>query len=328
MFLLASFIWLFMQFCAQNNLLAQSPINSSQETATLPKLPSLPEIPLPPTELASSDQSRRADARLLLLKSTKQLAYGPPLEATIRQRVWVADKTSVGVGLYQQMGQGQGKYRVEMVLPLGELKSELVQINDGHLAWSSKRTGNDLQIWRVDVMRLDDLTSQHERDALPPRLRVIGIIELLDALARDYDLELAKGVLNEQPVWIARGFLNPAAEHRLRTKRGGTLPKYVPNYVQIALNASDPTFPLMPLRIEYWQGNPQDVATNKTTKVTTFPQPIGLWEVTKYQAWASPDIRRFQFPADRLDVDPENRTELYAQRFTTNRTAVMLPERR
>jgi hypothetical protein len=325
--LLAKFIWLLSIICFHGGAAAQTNSANSllitEKLPDLPSLPSLPELAPPKSPSERKANSQGSDAHDLLKNTAERIAYGPPVEATIRQRVWVEDKTIVGVGHYQQLGQGQGKYRLEMVLPLGETKSELVQINDGHLAWSSQRTGDTIRIWRVDVLRLDDLAADRDRERLPPRMRVIGIIELLDALSRDYQLELAKGVLNEQPVWIARGQLRVHAVQRLSAARGlSKLPKYVPDFVQIAIAAGDATIPLMPVRIEYWHGNPQD-----SHDPEHLPRAIGLWEVTKYQVWAQPDERRFQLPAERLNVDAENRTHEYADRFINNRSVAMLPTR-
>ncbi len=292
-------------------------LGGDQEPAQPPQFPSLPKAPesfgaFPAAGNAGRSKlaPRNTAGNVLLEQSIQQLVNGPPLEVKIRQRVRVADKAMVGIGRYVQAGRGQGKYRSEMVMSLGDSRCTLLQVNDGHLAWSRQKTGNDLKVWRVNVLRLEELSPSLNPQA-PQRLRVVGVAELLDALQRDYELELARGMLDGQAVHVARGELSEAARQRLLSARADaqTLPSYVPDHVIVVLSREATPVPLLPLRIEYWSGDP-DPEAGELAKATR----VGLLELTEAKALDQVDAANFEFSADRIP-EYEDRTSVYATRY-------------
>lgn len=227
-------------------------------------------------------------ARRLLARVIEQIALGPAFDAKFRQRVWVGGREVIGVGTYEQAGDGSGWFNMQVAMHDGDGKHTLQQISDGRLAWTREQIGDDVSLQRVDVGRLDQwvhsgansavsapvyrgsLTSgnatdhrqttarrDHLVDHLPPSVRVGGWTEMLESIAADHDLQVVSGRLEDRDVWIIRGSMRPdIREARLEEFGTPTWPELCPTQVVVAIaKAASPETGFgqgLPLRIEFW----------------------------------------------------------------------------
>ncbi len=303
---------------ATNTLIANSGTRSSEPPppAEYPSLPSLPSGTLPPgfastpKDFSPLGIKTRGQGNTLIEQALRQLISGPPLEVKTRQSVRVANQSMVGVGRFIQAGRGQGRYRNDLVISLGDARCTLVQVNDGQLAWSSETVGDIQRVWRVNVMRLDEAlvkpNEMTQRTSPLPSQTIVGLVELLHALNRDYVLETARAVLMQQSVDIARGPMSEQAIRRITNNRGvsNQLPEYFPDYVVIACSREPLPVPHLPVRIEYWHGDP-------TIKNATKPAVrVGLLEYPEVHEVEDLNPALFEFPVDRI-TDYEDRTNEY-----------------
>lgn len=210
-------------------------------------------------------------ARQLLARVIEQIALGPAFDAKIRQRVRVGDREIIGVGTYEQAGDGSGWFNLQVAMHDGDGKHTLQQISDGRLAWTREQIGDEVTLQRVDVGRLDQwvqsavapvyhheiISSDPVADHLPPSVRVGAWTEMLERIAADHDLTLASGRLEQREVWIVRGKLR-ADVRALRLTEFGTetWPELCPTEIVVAIAKSvSPETGFgkgLPLRIEFW----------------------------------------------------------------------------
>ncbi|MCM2370547.1 hypothetical protein [Aporhodopirellula aestuarii] len=232
-----------------------------------------------PTAAVMTDPARRLLARVI-----EQIALGPAFDAKFRQRVWVGGREVIGVGTYEQAGDGSGWFNMQVAMHDGDGKHTLQQISDGRLAWTREQIGDIVRLQRVDVGRLDQWihgTGNHEITApvhreetpqppqlgshLPPSVRVGGWTEMLESIAADHDLEIVSGRLEDRDVWIVRGSLRANVRETRLAEFGTTAwPELCPTHVVVAI-AKTPSQETgfgqgLPLRIEFWT-DPIDVAT-------------------------------------------------------------------
>jgi hypothetical protein len=295
--------------------LATKGFGQGPRTASAANLPdqnpiSLPRFPGVPDELS---QGRRPGlpatepARQLMLNGMKGFAYGPALEATLAQRATIAGKSIRLIGQYMQLGTGRCK------LVLRDTVSApndccMLQVNDGHLAWTWRKLDNQtVDVERVDVLKLDESINLG-RGEIPARFRVAGLVETLDSILRDYVLQLAKAELEGKSVYVVRGSLHGQSRRRLLQNWGGAdLPEFIPDYVRVIFAVEPEQMIVVQLqRIEYWRGNPDQVSG-----IEVKPQLCGVLEVTDYRPLTTGDELQFSFPSEKSRLDHINRTEDY-----------------
>lgn len=266
--------------CLQRSLLAFTCL------AALPLAVQAPWAHADPATPAFRSDSTDPRASLLVARTLERLALGDAFDAKLRQRIWVGGREVVGIGRYEQSGEGSGRLSLEMTIHDGDSRHELRQISDGKLAWFRSQVGDAISLRRVDVGRIKEIYQELSRpndpllgnrqggvvlasaarrgemaDPVAPWLRVGGLVELLDRIAEDYDLRITQGKVDGVPVWILRGSLNVDARDRImRDRSPGDWPALCPHEVRVAIAAvgDDSGFGVgLPLRIEYWSEPPR-----------------------------------------------------------------------
>lgn len=214
-------------------------------------------------------------AALLATRTIERLALGDAFDAKLRQRTWVGGREVVGIGRYEQSGEGSGRLSLEMTIHDGDSRHELRQISDGKLAWFRSEVGELVTLRRIDVGRVKELHHELTRSTDPtavfptpakepadrnkivsPWMRIGGLIELIDQIAQDFDLRVTRGKVDDKPVLILRGSINEEAKLRIRKSDAASdWPALHPYEVRVAIAAvGDETgFGVgLPLRIEFW----------------------------------------------------------------------------
>ncbi len=262
-------------------------------------------------------------AKKLMRRVVFQLASGPAFESKVRQRVWAFGREVVGVGTYEQSGQGSGQFNFQMTMHDGEGKHSLQQISDGRLAWTRTEIAEALSLKRVDVARLDEWTeSVSTGDQLPPRLRVGGWIEMLESIERDYELSVASGKLQGQAIWMVTGRLSETKRSAIQSSSGrNEWPPLYPIEVHVVIsktgNKETDFGKFMPLRIEYL-GKPK--VTNVTTseessEASSGGRLISLVELYSIRQIMPPPIERFRYENRDAEVNFINETDRYLVQF-------------
>lgn len=224
---------------------------------------------------APPDSASDGPATLLATRTIERLALGDAFDAKLRQRTWVGGREVVGIGRYEQSGEGSGRLSLEMTIHDGDSRHELRQISDGKLAWFRSEVGELVTLRRIDVGRVKELHHELTRSTEPtvvfptparesadrnktvaPWMRIGGLIELIDQIAQDFDLRVTRGKVDDKPVLILRGTINEAATLRIRkADAANDWPALHPYEVRVAIAAvGDETgFGVgLPLRIEFW----------------------------------------------------------------------------
>ncbi len=214
-------------------------------------------------------------AAVLAKRTIERLALGDAFDAKLRQRTWVGGREVVGIGRYEQSGEGSGRLSLEMTIHDGDSRHELRQISDGKLAWFRAEVGDLVTLRRIDVGRVKELHHELTRStdpaavfpttitesldrnkAVSPWMRIGGLIELIDQIAQDFDLRVTRGKIDDEPVLILRGTVNEKAKRRiLKSDAARDWPDLHPYEVRVAIAAvGDETgFGVgLPLRIEFW----------------------------------------------------------------------------
>ncbi|MEO9593395.1 MAG: hypothetical protein ABJF25_10970 [Rhodopirellula bahusiensis] len=221
----------------------------------------------------SIEPKTNGPADRLISQTIQRVAQGPAFDAKVRQRVWVSGREILGVGTYEQAGQGSGQFNLQVTMLDGDGKHTLQQVSDGRLAWTREQIGEQITLRRVDVGRLDQwvndsLASLFGRGslsstspaALKPSVRVGAWTEMLDTIASEHDLTLQSGQLEGRDVWIVKGTLrDDVRAQRLQEFGTTTWPELCPTQVVVLIaRSNDPESDFgkgLPLRIEYW-GDP------------------------------------------------------------------------
>lgn len=335
---------------AQNNTppsYRQTPVSQSGAATPLPGLPS-PGLPSNQERLVKNEHGTHLLGRVI-----EQLALGEAFDAKVRQRVWVGGREVIGVGTYEQAGDGSGRFNLQVAMHDGDGKHTLQQISDGRLAWTREQIGEQITLQRVDVGRLDQWShgsSLSSDDAvvsstsvvghLPPSVRVGGFAEMLETMIADYDLRVVSGRLEDQDVWIVRGSMK--TDVRLRLLAGfpnNEWPELCPNEMVVAIAKSDqPESDFghgIPVRFEFWAKAetvapvPIDTApTEGDSKPNSDPSPVlapivtppstrmvSLIELYSIRPISSPPIGRFRFENQDMEVNYTNETDRYLTRY-------------
>ncbi|MCC9655809.1 hypothetical protein LOC70_08365 [Rhodopirellula sp. JC737] len=226
--------------------------------------------PLPQSTAVQPKTEGPADR--LIAQTIQRIAHGPAFDAKVRQRVWVSGREILGVGTYEQAGQGTGQFNLQVTMLDGDGKHTLQQVSDGRLAWTREQIGEQISLRRVDVGRLDQwvndsLASLFARgnpsaDTAPlkPSVRVGGWTEMMDTISAEHDLTLQSGQLEGRDVWIVKGTLrDDVRAQRMKEWGRQDWPQLCPTQVVVLIaRKDDPEASFgkgLPLRIEYW-GDP------------------------------------------------------------------------
>ncbi len=270
--------------------------------------PSSPEPvnPGPPAVQIDRQQRERA-ADLLVQHTLEQLANGPAFDAKLTQEIRVQGRSAVGVGRYEQAGGGTGRISMEMMIPTANGRCLLQQICDGRLSWTREQVGQSVRLRRVDVARLDELLAG-KPTKLNARLRVGGIVELLERCHLDYALEQVPAELEGQAVWMLRGPRRDAAQSgSTETTKKNSLPNSSPKAVAIAIaaaNAPNGFGKGLPVRFEFW--------SNEDTNERRLISYLKIYDAQKIQA--APEAN-FRFETSEADINYTNDTQRYLQFF-------------
>ena len=274
----------------------------------------------------SATDSDAGRAGRLVEQVLRRLAFGPPLAAKLRERVWAAGSEVVGVGTYEQAGRGTGKYHLQVSMHDGNAKHTLRQVSDGRLVWTRIRVGESITLKRVNLGKIDESTPGRRWNRadwarmvesgvdsgrpeagvagdgqVPQRLRVGGITEMLDLAQRDYALKLLRGKLEGRAVWILAGELRETSRAKILSQSGRReWPELCPSYIRVAVAATpDPetNFGLgLPLRFEY-RGDPEardEPADDSPTPAAGRPL-ISLVELHSIREIDAPPAGRFKY---------------------------------
>jgi len=96
--------------------------------------------------------SVRKDPNQIVLGAVQQAVWGPSVHCRIKQTSMLGDFHLVGDGEYWAAGQGTGQLKLNMHLVAGELETNLIQVSDGRLVWTS--TSDDEPPRRVFLDRI------------------------------------------------------------------------------------------------------------------------------------------------------------------------------
>ena len=268
----------------------------------------------------SMDSSSQPRAQALLEQVIDRLANGTAFDCKIRQRVRTAGREVLGVGTYLQVGGGTGQFSFQIEMHDGDGKHRLQQISDGRLTWTRSEIGGVVSLSRVDVGWLDEGARTLRRDLrIKPSMRVGGPSEMLDTIARDYDLKLGTSALAGRPLLVVIGTLKQTKRDEIAsTLNGRPFPVLFPTRVNIAIAESDdPESGFgkgLPIRIEHLS-DPIATSNGPTDSPTTRRQMISLLEFYSIRPVALPPIQRFRFENQDTEIDFVNETSRYEQRF-------------
>jgi len=304
-----------------------------------------------PPAAARQVVSPQDQAALLVQRTIERLALGDAFDAKLRQRIWVGGREVTGIGHYEQSGSGTGRFSLEMTVHDGDARQSIRQISDGKLAWIRTQLGEAITLRRVDLGRIDEVHRELVRadagaparfarpgataatnPSTPPWMRVGGLVELVDQIARDYDLRVGKGTIDKKPVWIVRGAMTDQAWARI-TAAGDAL-ALCPYEVQLAIAAAGDAAGFgagLPVQIEFYSQPSTEAPAAAPSQVDAAealaeaPRPtvsdaprgrlISLLEVYALRRIQPSPEERFRYKGDEPDVTFSNDTRIYLDRL-------------
>lgn len=240
----------------------------SQE-ANLPQpLPQADAIPLP-TPLASQSPAslpNSLDPNQLVLRAVQQAVWGPSVHSIVKQRSELGEFQLVGEGEYWAAGQGTGQLKMTMQLMAGELQTNMLQVSDGRLVWTS--TSDDEPPRRVflDEVRRE-LGSMARNPTGHPQaalyLAIGGHAEMLRCLYYRYRWFKVWAGKDEKGtnVWQLVGTLRTEAPSIASYSIVDSYfiqqapPPELPTDVRLTLDR-DGKLPLFPYKVEYFRREP------------------------------------------------------------------------
>lgn len=264
-------------------------------------------------------------ARTVLQQVLERLAYGAPFDCKVRQRIQTTGREVIGAGTgsYLQVGGGTSQFSFQMTLHDGVSQHALQQISDGRLAWTRREIAGDVRLSRVDVGWLDEgarLAAEVPR--LRPSMLIGGPGEMLDVIARDYDLKLGTSTLGQQELYVVIGNLKTDKRDELRQMLGGRRwPAHLPTRVNIAIAKNDDLETNfgrgLPVRIEHWGDpvNSTEGTRNSESSLASGRQMISLLEFYSIKPINPPPVERFRFENQDAEIDFTNETARYEARF-------------
>ena len=302
-----------------------------------------PESNVPP----ESDERSQPQAVHLLKQVIDKIANGPAFDAKIRERVDASGREVVGVGTYEQAGEGSGRFNLQITMHDGDGKHTLQQISDGRLAWTRTEIAKEITLTRVNLGPLKDLAQDtmvrnmlfpYDKDhaEVSPHLCVGGLTELLDSIHRDYVLKLSGGTIHDKQVLIISGEIRQARRQEILQQSGRSdWPELCPTRVRLAIACgSDPETNFgdrLPVLIEFWSdpvpGEGGELSDSPSAKrrlrneMNAGRRHLISWiELYSIQPIAAPPIGRFEFHHEDPNVNFVDETERYLQRHDVRMT--------
>jgi hypothetical protein len=206
------------------------------------------------------------DPNALVLQALEQSVWGPSFSCQIRQRTKLYDHEMVGVGQYWHAGEGTGKLETYVRFAVADSFSNLIQVSDGRLMWTSTRANEPLRKVHLDRVRqaFPNMGRGSNRPDVAMYLAIGGQPEMLRMLYLRYRWYKAyAGTYRTVPVWQLIGTLRtqppsitsaaPIDGHALRTDP----PKEIPTDVRLTLGREG-EFISFPFQIEYFVQKPDE----------------------------------------------------------------------
>jgi hypothetical protein len=262
----------------------------------------------------------------LLHKVLTMLVYGPAFHAKVRETVWTNGREVVGVGTYEQAGEGSGRFQLQLTMHDGDGKHRLQQISDGRLAWTRNEIAGKVTLRRVDVGRLDEWVGKSVGHLeIAPSLAVGAWAELLTTIGRDHVLKVVGARLEGEPVWVLTGRLKADRRAQVMTESGrDEWPMLYPTRVRIAVRSQpDPSTgfgELLPVRFEFWSDPVHAEASSDQEAIATNTaidegRLITLIELYSIQPINAPPAERFRFENQDAEVNFINETDRYIRSY-------------
>ena len=270
-----------------------------------------------PKDFSTADvdaANNRRIANALLDRVLEYLAFGPPLQAKLRLRAWAVGRDVVEVGSYEQAGEGTGRLRMELQVPIADGKARWHQTCDGRLAWTREELAGEVRVRRVDLGRLGEMLPSDISGKVPPRLRIGGLAEIIDRIGADFELTFFEGTVEEldsdgkkkvTPMLVINGTMARSLQDSITEANDGQFPNLVPRHVRIAIPRESINEPL-PSRIEF-----------RSEAESPLMSLLEIYDKTKIE---KPPLDRFRFEAGGDDFT--NETEMYLQRFLTRESTL------
>jgi hypothetical protein len=259
----------------------------------------------------------------LVAAAADELLRQPNLEAKIRHRVDLFDHELVGLGLYQQLGEGaQQLRRLELKLQAGEQAATVQQVCAGRFLWTRREQQGTTTLSRIDLRKVrETLAAANRAPGFDPAVNwmaIGGLPKLLHSLDENFDFAPPQeGRIGEVPVSIVAGRWKPDRLAALlpeqrdailagQPARLDRLPPHVPDQVQVTLGR-DNLFPLFPYRIEYLRGQGRG---GKDLAATDSPKAIVTMELFEVRRRDDLDRRQFIYEPGEQEVIDQTETFL------------------
>jgi hypothetical protein len=251
------FLFLFFSQNATNICLCQDANTSQVQLQSLPN----PIASQSPTSLSNS-----LDPNQLVLRAVQQAVWGPSVHSIVKQRSELGEFQLVGEGEYWAAGQGTGQMKMTMQLMAGELQTNMIQVSDGRLVWTS--TSDDepprrvfLDEVRRELGSMARNPSGHPQAAL--YLAIGGHAEMLRCLYYRYRWFKVWAGKDEKGtnVWQLVGTLRTEAPSIASYTIVDSYyiqqspPPELPTDVRLTLDRDD-KLPLFPYKVEYFRREP------------------------------------------------------------------------
>jgi hypothetical protein len=203
---------------------------------------------------------------LLLASAVAWIESRESISARLRQKIHMLNHEVIGKGSYEQVGRGeQRRFRLELVVPVGETMSSFQRIHTGKYLWVCEELGSQTTLAQIDV----DLVRRVLAQRRGPRtaagsgggiaMPLEGLPKLLANLNDSFQFTTVRqGYLDQLAVWRLEGTWKPAVlaewagDQKDKVLAGEpinwkSLPQQLPQRVVLTLGHDD----LFPYRMEY-----------------------------------------------------------------------------
>jgi len=206
------------------------------------------------------------DPNQLVLRAVQQAVWGPSMHCRVKQTSVNGDFQLVGEGEYWTGGLGSGQMKLTMQLAAGELQTNMIQVSDGRLVWTS--TDDEEPPRRVSLDRIrSELGGMARNPTGYPQaalyLAIGGHAEMLRCLYyryRWFKVWAGKDE-NGNNVWQLVGTLRTEAPSIASYTIADSYyiqaepPAELPTDVRLTLDR-DGKLPLFPYNVEYYRREP------------------------------------------------------------------------
>lgn len=252
----------------------------------------------------------------LVAEAARELLRQPSLEAKIRHRVDLFGHELVGVGFYQQLGEGTDQLRrLELKLQAGSRAMTVQQVCEGRFLWTRHELPDKTSLSRIDLRRVREALAVAGRaPSFNPSsnwMAIGGLPKLLFELSENFTFAAPReSQVGEIPVWIVAGqwkpdrlaILLPEQRDAILVGQPANLSKlapHLPDRVQLTLGR-DSVFPLFPYRIEYLRSED----AKRTAGDLVSARPIVTMELFELRRRDDLDRRNFIYePGDQEVID-------------------------